>query len=132
MLDLEIKVLNMGEKYDNTVLIRLRRNYEKDESVLWLINYVKTLKTEIGKSDSYIHELEDKVKELEKKISNLESNRPPTEEELKLASEISLIRELRARTEKTSAEKNKLIKENKYLIGEIGKLRLKLNESNIS
>jgi peptidoglycan hydrolase CwlO-like protein len=122
----------MGEKYDNTVLIKLRRTYEKDESVSWLLNYVKNLRTEMGKSDSYIHELEDKVLDLEKKIMVLEKNRTPSEEEIKIASNIELIRDLRRRTEKVSAEKNKLVKENKNLVGEIARLRLKLNEGNIS
>lgn len=44
-------------RYDETVLIKLRRDYSKDETVLHLINVVKESKVEIGKLTSYIAEL---------------------------------------------------------------------------
>jgi len=38
-----------GEKYEQTVLIKLRRNYGKDETVLWAFNKIQEL-TEANKS----------------------------------------------------------------------------------
>lgn len=61
--------------YDDNVLIKLRRDYSKDEVVLHLINVVKESKIEIGKLSSYVDELKhrieikkNEIKDLNKKI----------------------------------------------------------------
>lgn len=63
--------------YDDNVLIKLRRDYSKDEVVLHLIKVVKESKTEIGKLLSCVEELKHKVflksneiKEMNKKLNN--------------------------------------------------------------
>ena len=54
--------------YEETVLIKLRRDYEKDEVVMFALNKIKEQEVEIGKLKSYIFELEEgsaEFKELE-------------------------------------------------------------------
>ena len=82
MLDLLIvKKINMGKSSDNDkgLLIKLRRQYKKDEVVTWCINRVKELRVEGGQSNSYINELEHEIAVLKKEISKMS---PPTEEML--------------------------------------------------
>jgi hypothetical protein len=43
--------------YKDTVLIKLRRNYSKDEVVMFGLNEVKRLNIELGKNKAYIDEL---------------------------------------------------------------------------
>jgi uncharacterized phage infection (PIP) family protein YhgE len=45
--------------YEDTVLIKLRRDYEKNEVVMFALNKIKEQEVEIGKLKSYISELED-------------------------------------------------------------------------
>jgi len=47
--------------YDDNILIKLKRDYGKDEVVLHLIKVVKDSKTEIGKLSSYVEELKHKI-----------------------------------------------------------------------
>lgn len=53
-------------KYVDNVLIRLKRNYSKDEVVKALYNRVSDLKVENGKLTSYIQELEYKKESINK------------------------------------------------------------------
>lgn len=46
-------------KYIEDVLIKLRRKYSKDEYVSILLNKISYLEVELGKSNSYIQELEE-------------------------------------------------------------------------
>ena len=45
--------------YEDTILIKLRRDYEKNEVVMFALNKIKEQEVEIGKLKSYISELED-------------------------------------------------------------------------
>lgn len=45
--------------YEDTVLIKLRRDYEKDEVVMYALNKLKEKDIEIGILKSEIHELQD-------------------------------------------------------------------------
>lgn len=67
--------------YEDTVLIKLRRDYEKDEVVMYVLNQLQEKKVEIGKLKSYIQELEDNpvnlknlelISSLQKQNSNLQ------------------------------------------------------------
>lgn len=49
-------------KYFDDVLIKLRRTYKKDEYVSFLHKKLSKTEIELGKANSYIQELEDKVK----------------------------------------------------------------------
>ena len=69
------------KKYDNSVLIKLRRTYSENEAVMWALNKLKEMLVERGKNNSYIHELEDKVIKLEKELSKREKQVPLTSEE---------------------------------------------------
>ncbi len=43
--------------YEDTILIKLRRDYEKDEVVMFALNKIKELKIEAAKNESYIYEI---------------------------------------------------------------------------
>ena len=61
-------------KYLNNILIKLRREYSKDELVTYLFNKVSSLEIENGKLKSYISELEYKEEsktKLKKEINRL-------------------------------------------------------------
>lgn len=47
--------------YEDTVLIKLRRDYSKDEVVMFALNKIKELQIENGKNKSYIDELEAEI-----------------------------------------------------------------------
>lgn len=55
--------------YEDTVLVKLRRVYKKDEVVMFSLNKIKEQQIEIGKLKSYIDELEDKLLKKNKQIS---------------------------------------------------------------
>jgi len=48
--------------YEDTVLIKLRRDYSKDEVVMYALNEIQRLKIESGKDKAYIEELETEKK----------------------------------------------------------------------
>lgn len=52
--------------YKDTVLIKLRRDYSKDEAVMFGLNEVKRLKIEVGKTNAYIDELQNTIIQLKK------------------------------------------------------------------
>ena len=52
--------------YKDTVLIKLRRDYSKDEAVMFGINEVKRLKIELGKTNAFIDELQNTIIQLKK------------------------------------------------------------------
>jgi len=64
----------MGKNSDSDkgLLVKLRRQYKKDEVVTWCINRVKELRVERGQSNSYINELEEKIKNLENELRKKE------------------------------------------------------------
>lgn len=64
--------------YEDSVLIKLRRDYGKYESMLFALNKIKELQIENGKNKAYIDELQDEKKksspkELHSKIKDLEN-----------------------------------------------------------
>lgn len=69
--------------YDENVLIKLRRDYSKDEVVLFALNKIKELQIERGKDKSYIEELAKENLDLRTKLRN---NRQPKEEQVHLNS----------------------------------------------
>ncbi len=94
--------------YDDNVLIKLRRDYSKDEVVLHLINVVKESKIEIGKLSSYVDELKhtidlkkNEIKELNKKIAN--------------ARQLHKVRQLEEKIKKTNRENERIKLENKEI-----------------
>ena len=61
-------------RYLNNILIKLRREYSKDELVTYLFNKVSSLEIENGKLKSYISELEhieESKTKLKKEINRL-------------------------------------------------------------
>jgi hypothetical protein len=52
--------------YKDTVLIKLRRDYSKDETVMFGLNEVKRLNIELGKNKAYIDELHSIIFDLKK------------------------------------------------------------------
>lgn len=54
------------KKYEDTVLIKLRRDYSKDEVVMFALNKIKELQIEKGKNKSYIDELESEIEKVKK------------------------------------------------------------------
>lgn len=94
--------------YDDNVLIKLRRDYSKNEVVLHLINVVKESKIEIGKLSSYVDELKhrielrkNEIKDLNKKIAN--------------ARQMHKVRHLEEKIKKTNKENEILKLKNKEL-----------------
>lgn len=61
-----------GQRYEKTVLIKLRRNYGKDETILWALNKITSLKIEVGVLRAEVHELKNsKINpELKEKLKN--------------------------------------------------------------
>ena len=60
--------------YIDNVLIKLRRDYSKDEIVTYLFKRISHLEIENGKFQSYIYELESKIEsrtKLKKEIQRL-------------------------------------------------------------
>jgi predicted nucleic acid-binding Zn-ribbon protein len=109
------------KKYDNTVLVKLRRTYSENESVMWALNKLKDLFVERGQNNAYIHELEDKVDKLEKELLKKEKQIPLTEEQRKEYDQyISMKSEMESRN-KMQKELNKLRKDNKDLVGQIAR-----------
>ena len=51
--------------YEDNVLIKLRRDYSKDEVVMHALNVIKELQIERGKNSSYIEELLELIKQNE-------------------------------------------------------------------
>lgn len=108
--------------YDDNVLIKLRRDYSKDEVVLHLINVVKESKIEIGKLSSYVDELKhrieiknNEIKGLNKKIVN--------------ARQIHKVKHIEEKIKKTNRENEVLKLKNKELRE---KLQLKDECSNLT
>lgn len=56
--------------YEDTVLIKLRRDYEKDEVVMFALNKIKELKIEAAKNESYIYELTKQNEDLKAFVRN--------------------------------------------------------------
>ena len=109
------------KKYDNTVLVKLRRTYSENEAVMWALNKLKDLFVERGQNNAYIHELEDKVDKLEKELLKKEKQIPLTEEQRKEYDQyISMKSEMESRN-KMQKELNKLRKDNKDLVGQIAR-----------
>jgi len=56
--------------FEDNVLIKLKRDYSKDESIAFLIRRISELKLEKGKTDSYIQELKHEIKVLKNDIKH--------------------------------------------------------------
>lgn len=52
----------------NTILVKLHRQYSKDEAMAWSINKIKSLLVEKGQNEAYILELEEKVTSLNRDL----------------------------------------------------------------
>lgn len=60
--------------YEDNILIKLRRDYSKDEVVLYALNIIKKLKSDKEKNNSYINDL---VKELSDKKAIIRNFKKP-------------------------------------------------------
>lgn len=94
--------------YEDTILLKLRRDYSKDESVIFLLNKVKSLKIEEGKNKSYIDELE--------------------EENIKIKQENALLKIENEKDKISYEEKLKYENEKKSLIGSLTKSQTELKK----
>jgi predicted RNase H-like nuclease (RuvC/YqgF family) len=108
-----VEKTNMGKHSDEDrgLLIKLRRQYKKDEVVIWCLNMIKELRVERGKSNSYINELEHEIRVMQKQISKMS---PPTEEMLetiRLYNDISYTAKENRRLEKELLEAKGKIKD---------------------
>jgi hypothetical protein len=67
-----IREKKVEAKATNTVLLKLHRQYSKDEAVAWSLNKIKSLLVEKGQNEAYILELEEKLiaqeRELQKRV----------------------------------------------------------------
>jgi hypothetical protein len=102
---------------------KLRRTYSENEAVMWALNKLKELLIERGKSNAYIHELEDKVIKLERELKKCE-RLPLTPEQ---RSEYDQYVSMKLETESKSQLKQKIKKleaDNKDLVGRIVRIGL--------
>ena len=107
------------KKYDNTVLIKLRRTYSENEAVMWALNKLKSMFVERGQNNAYIHELEDKIIKLEKELAKKAKQVPLTDEQGKEYDRyISMKSEMESRR-KLEERIRKLEISNKDLVGRI-------------
>ena len=88
--------------YDNTVLLKLRRTYKKDEVVMFALNKIKELQLENGKLNSYISELEDGEDGIKDKLLKVEIERNK-----KLSLELNKVRVALKCKESLSKNENK-------------------------
>lgn len=100
--------------YDDNVLIKLRRDYSKDEVVLHLINVIKDSKIEIGKLTSYTDELKHTIQIKNKEIKELNQN-------IVNAKQIHKVRYLEEKIKKTNKENEILKLKNKELREKLNK-----------
>jgi hypothetical protein len=106
------------KKYDNTVLVKLRRTYSENEAVMWALNKLKEMFVERGKNNAYIHELEDKVIKLERELKK--SGRLPLTDEQRSEYDQYVSMKLEMETKSQLKQRiKKLEDDNKDLIGRI-------------
>lgn len=106
------------KKYDNTVLVKLRRTYSENEAVMWALNKLKEMFIERGQNNAYIHELEDKVIKLEKELKK--SGRLPLTDEQRREYDQYVSMKLEMESKSQLKEKiKKLEAANKDLVGRI-------------
>ena len=111
------------KKYDNSVLIKLRRTYSENEAVMWALNKLKEMFVERGQNNAYIHELEDTVKKLEREISKVSKQVPLTEEQRKEYDQYMSMKSEMLSRNKLENEINRLRKDNKELVGRIARMQ---------
>ena len=106
--------------YEDNVLIKLRRDYSKDEVVMHALNLIKELKIERGKNNSYIEEL---VKELSDMKSILRKNKKPKANDSNLLIKIEKYKKASLKKEvnldRQRIRMNELKKENSRLKSEL-------------
>jgi hypothetical protein len=111
------------KKYDNSVLIKLRRTYSENEAVMWALNKLKEMYVERGQNNAYIHELEDKVRKLEKELLKREKQVPLTDEQRSEYDQyMSMKSEMESKTQ-MKKEIERLTKDNKDLVGRIARMQ---------
>ena len=111
------------KKYDNSVLIKLRRTYSENEAVMWALNKLKEMFVERGQNNAYIHELEDRVKKLEKELNRKEKQVPLSEDQRR---EYDQYMSMKAEMEgkgKMKKEIERLTRVNKDLVGRIARMQ---------
>jgi biopolymer transport protein ExbD len=109
------------KKYDNSVLIKLRRTYSENEAVMWALNKLKEMFVERGQNNAYIHELEDKVKKLEKELGKKEKQVPLTEDQRREYDQYMSMKSEMISRNKLEKEISRLRKDNKELVGHIAR-----------
>ena len=116
--------INLMKKYDSTVLIKLRRTYSENESVMWALNKLKDMLVERGQNNAYIHELEDKVDKLGKELLKKEKQIPLTEDQRREYDQyMSMKVDVIDSKNKMKKEIERLTKDNKELVGRIVRMQ---------
>ena len=111
------------KKYDNSVLIKLRRTYSENEAVMWALNKLKVMFVERGQNNAYIHELEDKLDKLENQLLKKEKQIPLSEDQRREYDRyISMKEELDSKG-RMKKEIERLTKNNKELVGKIARMQ---------
>jgi hypothetical protein len=108
------------EKINKSVLVKLRRTYSENESVMWALNKIKSMLVERGQNNSYIHELEDKVIKLERELKK-DGRLPLTDEQRREYDQyVSMKSEMESKG-KLKEKIKKLECANKELVGRIAR-----------
>lgn len=118
-----------GQKYEETVLIKLRRNYGKDEAVLWALNKINSLKSELKSTKEQLNKAKDDLHravslrcvkiegEVRQRIKNEIVNEIALTPEQKVELRANkILEDYKNRNIELSKRNNKLEKDNKELI----------------
>ena len=107
------------KKYDNTVLVKLRRTYSENEAVMWALNKLKEMFVERGQNNAYIHELEDKITRLEKDLKKSGKFIPLTDEQRREYDQYATMKSEMESKSQLKEKIKKLENANKDLVGRI-------------
>jgi len=122
--------------YDDTVLIKLRRDYSENETIMYALNKIKELQIEVGKQNSYIQELQDNPinLDLQKQVKSLNSQltkekvkvrRAKRPSDSKIATTVlKLTRESKKKSETITNLNNQIVKYKKKVENLEGQLKI--------
>ncbi len=111
------------EKINKSVLVKLRRTYSENESVMWALNKIKSMLVERGQNNSYIHELEDRIAKLERELEKKEKQVPLSDQQRREYDQyVSMKSEMESKG-KLKEKIKKLECANKELVGRISRMK---------